>query len=622
MNSFVRLCAFLLLSPCFLFAQENISLDDMSFWKSSNQNNWQIAGDVRADLNKNEWMQTTPGKGVLVNLPNDKNKANLLSEAEFGDVDVSFDFMMATHSNSGFYLQGRYEVQLLDSWGVRYPRYGDCGGIYARRRFVPKTETYEGHAPRQNACLAPGLWQHMDISFQAPRFDAAGNKTANARMLSIRLNGVLIHENVELTGPTGGPISEQEAAFGPFMIQGDHGPVAFRNMTVQKRSGQPPVLGPVQYTVWHGKYRQEPEFMNLQHAAAGTTDRLSWKVTGQEDEYAVRYNTQLSVPVSGLYKFTLQIGGRSVLRVDGKELLSDAWTYSGDRREASVQLSAGKVPLELIMTKMDNWMPPMLGLWIEGPGTRPTAFHDFNSALALSTPDPIYLEAKEPVVFRAFMDIAHPGGTWGKDRHRVVHAVHVGDPAGLHYSYDLDNGALFQVWKGDFLSTSPMWDNRGDGSSRPRGTLLPLGDLPLIVTEAGAATGGPAKAGEATTLERMREAFAFKPLGYDLDPEGRPAFRYQMLGADITDQIRVQDGGKYLTRTVTATGLPTGKSLLYRLASGTLIEPLDANTWLVDGRRYYLQAAGGPGNARLENAEGKMFLVAPVTEKLEYSIFW
>jgi hypothetical protein len=70
MNSFVRLCAFLLLSPCFLFAQENISLDDMSFWKSSNQNNWQIAGDVRADLNKNEWMQTTPGKGVLVNLPN------------------------------------------------------------------------------------------------------------------------------------------------------------------------------------------------------------------------------------------------------------------------------------------------------------------------------------------------------------------------------------------------------------------------------------------------------------------------------------------------------------------------------------------------------------------------
>ncbi|HAD14076.1 MAG TPA: hypothetical protein DCF33_16760, partial [Saprospirales bacterium] len=71
-----------------------------------------------------------------------KSRANLLSTREYGDVDVSFDFMMARHSNSGFYLQGRYEVQLLDSWGVQHPGFGDCGGIYARRRWNPKEELF------------------------------------------------------------------------------------------------------------------------------------------------------------------------------------------------------------------------------------------------------------------------------------------------------------------------------------------------------------------------------------------------------------------------------------------------------------------------------------------------
>lgn len=594
----------------------------MSFWKTTSQNNWQIVGDVRTDLHREVYMEGVPGKGVLANLPDASNKANLQSVAEFGDVEVSFDFVMATHSNSGFYLQGRYEVQLLDSWGVRYPRYGDCGGIYARRRFVPKTETYEGHAPRQNACLAPGLWQHMDISFQAPRFDEKGQKTANARILLVRLNGVVIHENVELTGPTGGPIAEQEAPTGPFMIQGDHGPVAFKNMVVAKRSGKAAVAGPVQYTVWHGKYRQENEFKDLKTAASGSVPRLTWKVAGKEDEYAVHYKTQLSVPANGTYRFTLQVGGRSVLRVDNKEILADAWTYSGDRREAAVPLSSGTVPVEIIMTKMDSWMPPMLGLWIEGPDTRPVEYHDFNSVLALPAPDPIYLDAPEPVVFRSFMNIAHEGGSWSKNTHRVVHAVHVGDPSGLHYSYDLDNGALFQVWKGDFLWTSPMWDDRGDGSSRPRGTLLLLQDVPLVVADAGSAVGAPAKAGEATTLERMRESTQYKPLGYDIDPEGHPTFRYQIFGATVTDQIRVQDGGKVLTRTVSTDGLPSDRPLLYRLATGTVIEPAGEGTWFVDGRRYYLRLAGGQADVRVEKVGEKAVLTVPVAKTLEYSILW
>jgi hypothetical protein len=206
MKQHIIIAAFLAFSGK-LAAQERPALTDLSFWKPTQAKNWQIAGTVSADLRKNETMKAGSGTGVLVNLPDDKNRANLLSVAEYGDVEVSFDFMMAKHSNSGFYLQGRYEVQLLDNWGHQQPTYGDCGGVYARRRWNPEEQMFDGHPPRLNACLAPGLWQHFDISFQAPRFDASGKKIANARLLRVVLNGYVVQENIELTGPTGGPIS-------------------------------------------------------------------------------------------------------------------------------------------------------------------------------------------------------------------------------------------------------------------------------------------------------------------------------------------------------------------------------------------------------------------------------
>jgi hypothetical protein len=128
------------------------------------------------------------------------------------------------------YLQGRYEVQIFDSWGVEKPGFGDCGGIYQRGR---DGERFEGHSPRENASRPPGEWQTFDIIFQAPRFDAAGGKTANARFVRVVHNGVVIHENVEVTGPTRAATFEDEKALGPLMLQGDHGPVAYRNIVVK-----------------------------------------------------------------------------------------------------------------------------------------------------------------------------------------------------------------------------------------------------------------------------------------------------------------------------------------------------------------------------------------------------
>ncbi|GAB3921247.1 hypothetical protein GCM10028804_16760 [Larkinella terrae] len=148
-----------------------------------------------------------------------------------GDIEVEFDFTIAKKSNSGVYFQGRYEVQIYDSWGVKTPAFYDCGGIYQRwDKNRTSKNGFEGKAPAQNASKAPGEWQHFKIVFRAPRFDKNGEKTENARFVKVLLNGVVIHENVEVTGPTRSAAFEDERPLGPLMFQGDHGPVAIRHI--------------------------------------------------------------------------------------------------------------------------------------------------------------------------------------------------------------------------------------------------------------------------------------------------------------------------------------------------------------------------------------------------------
>ena len=595
------------LSPILIKAQQKIPLDDMSFWKASEKTNWQIAGDVTADINQHDTIAKTAGRGILVNIPVEKNKANLQSVAEYGDVDVSFDFMMAAHSNSGFYLMGRYELQLMDSWGVKNPSTGDCGGIYKRRRYENGKEIlWEGHAPRLNACLAPGLWQHIDISFQAPKFDAMGKKTQNAKMLVVKLNGVIVQENVELTGPTGGPIAETEAATGPFMIQGDHGPVAFRNFVISNLSGKPAELSNVSYKVFYGNFKEPKDFLSKKPDATGSLDKLTWDVSKQENNFAEIFNGTLKIPVTGKHSFTFQVGGRYYVSVNGKELLPDAWTGTNDKRTAQVDLSAGDVPFEITIYKTDGWLAPILGMHVQGPNFRSASYHSLGSMLASPQSDPIFLDAKEPTVLRSFSDVVKDG----KRQKRITHAVNVGNQDKLHYTCDLSNGAIAQIWKGDFLDASPMWDNRGDGSSRPRGAILALTDTQIFVLNDS----------KGILSEAPIENSNYRALGYDLNTDNLPTFRYKIYGSDVEDQIRITDG-KYLTRILNVKNVDVNKPMMCRLAVGSSITKLTDDTYEIDGKRYYIKVPMGTVATIEKSGENAMLLV-PVKDKVEYSVLW
>jgi len=201
---------------------------DLSTWRGD-RGQWAIVGEAKMDPADPRRLATTPGSGVLVNGPTGRT-CNLLSAAEHGDVEAHVEFMVPKGSNSGVYFQGRYEVQILDSWGVEKPQHGDCGGIYQRWE---NNRGFEGRPPRVNASREPGQWQTFDVVFLAPRFDAEGKKLANAKFVKVVHNGVVVHENVEVTGPTRAASFSHEKPLGPLMLQGDHGPVAYRNLSIR-----------------------------------------------------------------------------------------------------------------------------------------------------------------------------------------------------------------------------------------------------------------------------------------------------------------------------------------------------------------------------------------------------
>lgn len=155
-------------------------------------------------------------------------KVDITSKQEFGDCYVHAEFRSLTDGtgkvmgsgNSGVGMMGRYEIQILNSYG-RPVESHECAALYGQK------------APRVNACKPGGQWQTYDIIFRAPRFDN-DNKVIEKARATVFLNGILVQNNEEFNGPTGiqYEVYKAEAKTGPLVLQGDHDPVQFRNVWV------------------------------------------------------------------------------------------------------------------------------------------------------------------------------------------------------------------------------------------------------------------------------------------------------------------------------------------------------------------------------------------------------
>jgi hypothetical protein len=216
----VALCAALIL-PVVAIAESPFDGKSTDGWKlkgDPKKSKWKVgvAGLDEKDAGK---IVLKDGSGELVNAAS--GGIDIYTDAKYGDCTIEVEFMVPKGSNSGIYVMGEYEVQVLDSYGKAPEKLtqGDLGALYSAA------------APKVNASKKPGEWQKFIIEFQAPKFEGA-KKVSNAKFVKVTLNEVVLHENVEMKGPTPSGVTGKEAATGPIMFQGDHGPVAYRNIKI------------------------------------------------------------------------------------------------------------------------------------------------------------------------------------------------------------------------------------------------------------------------------------------------------------------------------------------------------------------------------------------------------
>lgn len=181
--------------------------------------------------NLNAWVKRRGGEPAAWLIDHEgamvAQNGDIMTRAAFADFYLHLEFCCPDspphvtgqgRGNSGVFLQGRYEIQVLDSYNIgKEPGKGDCGALYNHA------------APLANACRPPDEWQTYDLFFRAPRFEPGNAKTENARVTALQ-NGQLIHNNVEVLKQTGAALDENYDQPGPILLQ-DHGnPVRFRNV--------------------------------------------------------------------------------------------------------------------------------------------------------------------------------------------------------------------------------------------------------------------------------------------------------------------------------------------------------------------------------------------------------
>lgn len=571
---------------------KEISLNNLESFQAPTAN-WKLIGDVMASYNDTA-LNTAKGLGILHNdfsrSIQNKPVHNLVTKMEHGDMLLEFDFMMAKGSNSGIYFQSRYEVQLFDSWGVKTPRSSDVGGLYQTIK-----KGMSGKAPMKNAALAPGLWQHMEISFQAPRFDANGNKTASAKFIYVKLNDITLHENINVDGPTISASFSDEKPYGPLMIQGDHGTFAIKNLKYLPQDDLKVDLNNISYQYFEKTATSLAEAKTTKPTLQGKASFIDSRVAPARDKFLLVFEGNLNIPTADSYTFTTLFSGTGSLEIDGKKVLEAKDLFlNGTPVSGTTELKAGEHAFKFWINKYLDWARPGLSLYIEKANSKSIALHASGSIPDRSPAPLIAVKAESgPEMIRSFMN---------HNNKKLTHVVSVGDPSQVHYSYDLMQGGILQAWKGDFLNTTDMWHERGEPQ-----TATPLG-APIVL------------AGNCPIYEKplTKDSIAdYQYKGYTLKA-GLPTFAYTYKALSIKDKI--QPEGKGLKRSITVTGEGKEKTMI-RIAQGSSITPLGNGLYSIGNQAYFVQLAAGQ-YPKIEGFLGQQVLLLPAGETIEYQLIW
>ncbi len=560
-------------------------LQDLSAF-SPPSDNWVISGNAFASTTASDF-SVAEGTGSLVCDNTTNSLAPLSTQLEHGDLEMDLEFLLPKDGQAQLWLQGRYAIQLEDTWGKKSQR---CGMLLG-------SSSSDNHLAPVNASRAPGLWQHLSLYFEAARFDEGGKKLSNAKLHYLRLNGYTLLENVEIPAPSAGASNTEEVAEAALVFASVQGAVAFRAIRYKAYTLDQLQVNNIQYKVYQGDWDHLPDVDTLMATSSGAKEDFDVEMEGLKDKYAMSFSAQLEVPVAGEYLFETRIDDGGDLFIDGDLLIHNDGEPGMGTERGMVTLTKGTHTIDLTYYQ-DVW-GKRLFVFYEGPNIKRQSLgaKEVTEGPRNGPKKLVINPAERPELIRSFVN--HKG-------QKRNFPISVGSPLGIHYTFDLEEGTLLHAWRGEFADVTNMWVGRGHSQ-----LLIP-----------GNASAQASAGVSVAQMENPQEVWpeglpdGYSIDGYDLDTDGYPVFKYQYGGLQLSDQVLPTNDGN-IQRTITVeSGTPQSNQYV-RLAAGT-IEALESGWYRVDGE-YYIDVdeatiGGAHGDLLLVPLEGK--------ERVTYSLIW
>lgn len=609
-------------------AYKTINLNDLSAFKKAGKN-WNVASHVSIDRSKEKTIFSSKGEGILVNSNNRKKNKHLSTNFEHGDIEIELDVMMPVASNSGIYLQGRYEVQLYDSWGEKNLTHKDIGSIYERwdDKRGKGNQGYEGIAAKTNASKAPGLWQHLKIIFHAPKFDKSGNKTKNAWFEEVSLNGSQVIQNAEVTGPTRSSIfKNNEKAMGPLVIQGDHGPVAFKNFKYKLYNSENEIkINNLKATIYESSkklksYNDISKLKKKKEKSVKTISPLS--DLKKNTQQLIAYKGTLTINKSSNYLFEMKVIGGGLLMLGDKTVINANEKNLDTSNFGQCKLEKGEVPFTFVYNQTMKRGKRGFELFIEGEQVRQKSLQVKKIS-----------KKEKSLVDMRFILIEHSKDKAVSQRSflnhndiKKTHCISVGFPQKVSYSYDLETGSLLQVWNTNFFNATHMWHSRGTAQlGYPESQVISFhGDSDFAYLKDDKSSWPKENYEKKYQLEKgyqLKSQLIQK--GYKLDALKNPLFLSELNGAKISNKFIPSDSERKLKRVIT---VDSKKDIWLKIAESFKIEIDTDGTYLIDDNNYYIDFSGNENLTpiiRLSKDTKELLVKIPAGKQtINYNIIW
>lgn len=525
----------LILCPILAWTQPSslISLTDLSAFQPQEGKNWSVVNDLSIHPFSPKKVKIKAGTGILAGKPGNSLQTN----QTFENLQLNMDFIVSVGATGSITLPGNVRILLADTPFKTQADQSATG--------------YTGEIPLQNAAKTPGLWQQLEVNYDA----VIPDKPGLSRINYLKINGIVIQQNKYY--PT-------VSAKGPLKFEVSQGVIGFRNINgIPLLNAQPLQLTGLSYKRFSDSWDKD-ELVELEEQNKATV--LTQEYGQGARAFHLLFEGNIQVEESGEYHFSyVYTGSNGQLEINNQTIIKHKESSSQEIHRGSIELKKGTHPFKLRYSKIP-WRPAALGLIVEKAGIKPYALHALSS---LPEPDPkphfSVTPVTQPEMVRSFI-------AFQDEKQKRTHCISVGTPEGWHYTIDLNKAALLQVWRGKFANTTEMWYDRGEPQLlTPEGLTLPLSGKSSFILSSDIVNSWPDSSG-----------FEFK--GYTLDKDRQPEIRFQKGETIVYDKLNPSPNG--VTRSVRVEGAPISLSL----ANASKITQIENNIFLI-GDAYYIRTA-------------------------------